>query len=191
MTDHRPSPSLRGEDIRAVHRALRDHELELNRATAAFEHAVIAPLTVVNGGAAAAWLAFLGGEEVAPGGQWAALFWGAGLLAAIAASFLGWRRQRAYSTAERLRREAWELLWLRPEEPEWAYLRQVVSQVAYEKRTWEAATHEWQRTLRKAHESIDKGQGFSLWFQTTVWVSALAFVAGAVWAAAALVSGSA
>lgn len=42
------------------YRALRDRELELNRATAAFERAVLETLFVLNGGAPVAALTLLG-----------------------------------------------------------------------------------------------------------------------------------
>jgi hypothetical protein len=39
-----------GDNEKAVYQAQRNHELELNRATGAFEHAVISPLFLLNGG---------------------------------------------------------------------------------------------------------------------------------------------
>lgn len=107
------SDAAHAEDWRALHVAVRAHELELNRATAAFEHAVIAPLTLLNGGAAAAWLTFLGGgSEVEASAIYPALAWAVGLVLAVGAAALGWRRQRAFSQAERWRRESLEMLWL-------------------------------------------------------------------------------
>lgn len=103
----------RAEDWRALYKAVRVHEIELNRATAAFEHAVITPLTLLNGGAAAAWLAFLGNRsEVDESAIIPPLAWAFGLILAVFAANLGWRRQRAYSQAERWRRESLEMLWL-------------------------------------------------------------------------------
>ena len=176
----------RWDDMRAVHGALRAHELELNRATAAFEHAVIAPLTVVNGGAAAAWLAFLGSGSRSDSGEWAVLFWGGGLLAAIVAGYVGWRRQRAYSQAERFRREAFELLWLESGAPDWRHLTQVVSRVAFEKREWDSAAELWQDALLDGDRSIERARRFSYSFQSSVAVSAVLFVIGTAWAAASL-----
>jgi len=54
---------LQGDDPRLdldVYNAVRAHELELNRATAAFEHAVLSPLYLLNGGALVAFLTLLG-----------------------------------------------------------------------------------------------------------------------------------
>jgi hypothetical protein len=177
----------RAQDLRAVHTALRSHELELNRATASFEHAVIAPLTVINGGAAAAWLAFVGNSNHDTSGVWAAGFWCVGLLLAVAAAFLGWRRQRAHSQAERLRREAWELAWLAAEPPKWSDLREVVSEVAFDEKTWsEPSDGSWQTALVKMYQAIGRGSQLSGWFQASVWGSAVLFVLGAIWAALSL-----
>lgn len=106
------------EQWKALHEAVRAHELELNRATSAFEHALLAPLTLLNGGAAAAWLTFVGNRTgFDPGiGAWRiwgpALAWAAGLGLAVWAIQTGWERQRRYATAERWRREALEVMWL-------------------------------------------------------------------------------
>lgn len=103
---------------KALHQAVRAHELELNRATAAFEHALLAPLTLLNGGAAAAWLTFVGGQDPFESGEYGwrvwlpALAWGIGLGLAVWAIRTGWDRQRCYATAERWRREALEAMWL-------------------------------------------------------------------------------
>ena len=43
-----------------VYKAVRAHELMLDQATAAFEHAAIAPLLLINGGGAVAFLTLLG-----------------------------------------------------------------------------------------------------------------------------------
>jgi hypothetical protein len=44
----------------AIYQAQRAHELELNKATAAFEHALVSPLFLLNGGAVVAFLTLLG-----------------------------------------------------------------------------------------------------------------------------------
>jgi hypothetical protein len=43
-----------------VYGAVRGHELMLNQATAAFEHAALTPLFLLNGGATVAFLTLLG-----------------------------------------------------------------------------------------------------------------------------------
>ena len=64
-----PSPDVReiasrtlGSDKYSVEifNAVKEHELELNRATAAFEHAALRPGIILNGGAAVAFLTLLG-----------------------------------------------------------------------------------------------------------------------------------
>lgn len=42
--------TLLGDKELAVYQAQRNHEVELNRATGAFEHEVISPLFLLNGG---------------------------------------------------------------------------------------------------------------------------------------------
>ncbi len=88
------------------------HELELNRATAAFEHGVLSPLYLLNGGAVIAFLTLVGaasaddssltidtGWAVAAVGVWAA-----GLAAAALATWFGLQAQRGYAIGERSRR---------------------------------------------------------------------------------------
>ena len=49
------------EDAKLVrYKAIRAHELELNRATGAFEHAALRPVVILNGGALVAFLSLLG-----------------------------------------------------------------------------------------------------------------------------------
>jgi hypothetical protein len=79
-----------------IYKAERAHELMLNQATSAFEHAAIAPLLVLNGGGAVAFLTLLGAvsdpkARLSASTGWAiaaAVAWAVGLiLAALAASF--------------------------------------------------------------------------------------------------------
>ena len=42
--------SEKPENERAIYQGQREHELELNRATAAYEHAIVSPLFLLNGG---------------------------------------------------------------------------------------------------------------------------------------------
>lgn len=177
----------RSQDLRAVHAGLRNHELELNRATSSFEHTVIAPLTVINGGAAAAWLAFVGNSGQDTSWVWPVGFWCVGLILAVAAAFIGWRRQQAHSKAERLRREAWELLWLAAEPPMWSALQEVVSSEALETKSWsDSSDLLWQKSLIKMSKATKNGKRLSGWFQTSVWGSTFFFVLGAIWAAFSL-----
>jgi hypothetical protein len=104
-----------------VYKAERAHELMLNQATSAFEHAAIAPLLVLNGGGAVAFLTLLGAvsnpsSRFSASTGWAvaaAIAWAVGLvLAALAASF-GLGSQRAFSRRQRIERQAVERLLLR------------------------------------------------------------------------------
>lgn len=96
----------------AIYKAVRAHELELNRATAAFEHAVLAPLYLLNGGAVVAFLTLLGAAsasdsrlDIETGWAVAAMTsWALGLLAAALATWFGYRAQQGHAIAERIRR---------------------------------------------------------------------------------------
>jgi hypothetical protein len=64
-------------------------EYEMIRATAAFEHATLRPLFILNGGALVAYLALLGAGRIDfPIGRLAVLAWAIGLIAAAVAAFL-------------------------------------------------------------------------------------------------------
>ena len=88
----------------------------LNQATAAFEHAVIAPLVVLNGGAVVAFLTLIGAvadskSSLSPDAGWVAaatVSWALGLIAAALAATYGFRRQQAISVAHRLQRQELE-----------------------------------------------------------------------------------
>lgn len=96
----------------AVYEAQRAHELELNRATAAFEHAVLSPLFLLNGGAAVAFLTLLGAasanDSTLAVNPWAAGLaastWSAGLVAATWAARAGYESQRAFTQSVKQRR---------------------------------------------------------------------------------------
>ncbi|KZE94845.1 hypothetical protein AVP42_00772 [Agromyces sp. NDB4Y10] len=100
----------------AIYEAQRAHELELNKATAAFEHAVSSPLFLLNGGAAVAFLTLLGAvsapdstlalrvEFVAP----AVFAWVLGLTAGAACVGFGYRAQREFTKAVSFRRRHFE-----------------------------------------------------------------------------------
>ena len=91
-----------------VYRAVRAHELELNRAAIGFEHAILAPLFLLNGGAIVAFLTLLGATtstssnlDVAP----ACISWAGGLLLGVAANYFVFHSQRRFTRVERLRRQ--------------------------------------------------------------------------------------
>jgi len=190
----------------ALHEALRAHELELNRATAAFEHAVIAPLTLVNGGAAAAWLAFLANRDDVGNLALVAAAWVAGLVLAVAAAYCGWRRQRAYSQSERQRREAFEWLWLGAAEHDTTELLLVLTNEAFKVKykaeiervedaprrkrrdvaIREAGRPEWLRSRLLASGSTKQASTFSIFFQVLIALSTAAFAVGAIAAGIAL-----
>ena len=96
-----------------TYKAIRAHELMLNQATSAFEHATLAPLLLLNGGAAVAYLTLLGalvGREHPPVlNRWlvamAVLAWVLGLIAAQVSVTFGYLAQRGYSKSHRIKRE--------------------------------------------------------------------------------------
>jgi hypothetical protein len=97
------------------YKALRQHELELNKATAAFEHASLQPLTYLNGGALAAFMALIGAiwkdaqsSLVISNVKWALIAWSAGLISAAFSTGMAYRSQRYFSIGARLEREAFE-----------------------------------------------------------------------------------
>jgi hypothetical protein len=99
-----------------VYQAVRAHERMLNEATSRFEHAVLAPLVVLNGGAVVAFLTLLGALmkddlwDVFPllvGGA-AVLAWVFGLVVAVGAVRAAFESQRQYSKAYRVMREKLE-----------------------------------------------------------------------------------
>jgi hypothetical protein len=119
-----------------VYRAVRAHELMLNEATSRFEHAAIAPLLLINGGGAVAFLTLLGALEspksrLSASTLWAgaaSTAWAVGLITAALAASLGLRAQRKFSKAHRLQRQQVERLLLNrsplmdvvaPSEPDW------------------------------------------------------------------------
>ena len=105
-----------GEMRMQVYDAVRAHELELNRAAVQFEHAVLSPLFLLNGGAVVAFLTLVGAasgsgstfdiDETVAG--LACVLWAIGLGAAAMATYLGFQSQRRYTRVERLRRQAVE-----------------------------------------------------------------------------------
>lgn len=92
----------------AVYEAQRNHEIELNRATATFEHALVTPLFLLNGGAAVAFLTLLGAASAETStldvDTDAAAAWSIGLLAATIAVLHGYLAQRDYTRATSQRR---------------------------------------------------------------------------------------
>jgi hypothetical protein len=97
--------------------AVRTHEVMLNEAASAFEHAVIARLTLLNGGAATAFLTLLGAisktdSQLRADSAWAGaaiIAWIVGLAAAAFATSCRFRVQRAINQGYRLMREQLEL----------------------------------------------------------------------------------
>lgn len=110
------SRSARGEI--EIYRAVRAHELELNKAVAAFEHAVLAPLYLLNGGGVVAFLTLIGatsgeGSSLQVGVSWSAAAvsaWALGLLAAAVATYWFFQAQRGFAGGERIRRQDIESL---------------------------------------------------------------------------------
>jgi hypothetical protein len=168
-------PSLASSLEIELYKAERAHELMLNQATSAFEHAAIAPLILLNGGGAVAFMTLLGAvsdpkARFSASIGWAvgaALTWAIGLvLAALAASF-GLVSQRAFSKKHRIERQQLERLLLTTSpalqvvaglEPHWG---------------WESASKDaFKRALR-----------FQRLYETSLWASIGAFVIGVALAA--------
>jgi hypothetical protein len=109
-----------GEADRVVYQAQRAHELELNRATATFEHAVISPVLLLNGGATVAFLTLLGATSAEKSSltlsvTWATLavgIWAIGLVVGAIAVRSGYRSQQRFTQAVAGRRRQMELLLL-------------------------------------------------------------------------------
>ncbi len=105
-----------GDPKVGAYAAVRAHELMLNEAVSRLEHARLAPLIVLNGGALVAFLtllgALLGKESGTHPSLWlsavAAGAWVVGLVAAALATTAATGQQRAISAAHRLMREQLE-----------------------------------------------------------------------------------
>ena len=159
-----------------AYNAVRAHELMLNQATAAFEHAAIAPLLLINGGGAVAFLTLLGATadkdaELRITLGWAVggiAAWSAGLIVTAGAATFGLLNQRAFSKAHRLRREVAEQTLL-GETPMGGALRPD----GYSR-------EEWDKTRRQER---DRADAFGKKYGVTLWVSIACFVAGAMCAA--------
>ncbi|MGH1488064.1 MAG: hypothetical protein ACRBK7_01515 [Acidimicrobiales bacterium] len=107
-----------GEGKIEIYKAVRAHELELNKAVAAFEHAVLAPLYLLNGGGAVAFLTLIGaasgeGSSLQVDVRWSAgaiSAWTLGLLAAAVTTYWFFQAQRGFAAGERIRRQEIESL---------------------------------------------------------------------------------
>ena len=104
------------------YKAVRAHELEFNRATAAFEHASLQPLYYLNGGAIGVYMTLLT-AMIEPGKPMAntvpliftvapVIGWSAGLLIAALATYYSYKSQRAFSKSVRNSRTLLELEFL-------------------------------------------------------------------------------
>jgi hypothetical protein len=165
-----------------VYKALRGHEIMLNQATAAFEHAAIAPLLLINGGGAVAFLTLMGAvadKKSKSGGvsidtSWAVVAtaaWAIGLVSAACAASLGYRAQRGFSKAHRLRRDAAEQRLLGA-----SRLADVVRPDDYDETTWKA-------DIRSETDKAVEARG---WYSRARWTSIAAFVVGVACAAASV-----
>ena len=104
------------EPAMTAYEAIRAHELMLNEAVSRFEHARLAPLIALNGGAMVAFLTLLGALLGNDSGRrpdlWLSVFaagaWVVGLVAAALAITSAASRQAAISAAHRLLREGLE-----------------------------------------------------------------------------------
>jgi hypothetical protein len=108
--------SEKPENERAIYQGQREHELELNRATAAYEHAIVSPLFLLNGGAVVAFLTLLGtatkkestlSMDIAVA-TLAVFVWALSLLVAAAEVRAGYESQQRFTRAVRTRRQLME-----------------------------------------------------------------------------------
>lgn len=91
-----------------IYKAVREHERELNKATAVFEHSMLAPLTLLNGGAIVALTTVLGAASLDLDVRVVLAsigLWSAGLFAVVVATYSGYRAQQWFARAERGRRQ--------------------------------------------------------------------------------------
>jgi hypothetical protein len=103
-----------------VYKAIRSHEIMLNQATSTYEHATVAPLILVNGGAAVAYLTLAGalsrnGSGLALPAVWAVTAiasWGFGLIFAQLMVGYGLKEQRSWARRERMNRQRYEWVLL-------------------------------------------------------------------------------
>lgn len=101
---------------RSAYEAVRAHERMLNEAASRFEHARLAPLIALNGGAVVAYLTLLGALMSKDSGSHPSLWlsalavgaWVLGLVAAALATAAATGQQQAISAAHRLLREELE-----------------------------------------------------------------------------------
>jgi hypothetical protein len=104
-----------GSEI-AIYESQRAEEVELVKATGAFEQAVLSPLFLLNGGATVAFLTLLGAAsaedsrlDISPVlSGLATMAWSFGLLSATWAVRKGYESQRKFTQAVRLRRQLME-----------------------------------------------------------------------------------
>jgi hypothetical protein len=100
----------------AVYEAQRAHELELNKATAAFEHAIVSALFLLNGGAVVAFLTLLGAASANESNLHVELdlaicalsSWAVALVGAAAGAYLGYRSQQEFTRSVSYRRQFME-----------------------------------------------------------------------------------
>ena len=160
-----------------VYKAVRAHELMLNQATAAFEHAAIAPLLLINGGGAVAFLTLLGAttdptkSQVSISTGWAVgatIAWSAGLIAAALATTFGLGAQRGYSRAHRLHREVVEQALLGS-----APLAKAVAPAGYAAAVWD----------HRREAETEAAKRLSQRYRNARWASIGCFIAGAACAA--------
>jgi hypothetical protein len=173
--DSDTSPAPAATEIEA-YKAVRAHEVMLNQATAAFEHAAIAPLLLINGGGAVAFLTLLGATSdkdaefrVALGWAVGAIAaWSAGLIVAAGAATFGLLNQRAISKAHRLRRDVAEQTLLGK------------SPMGEALRPDDYSREEWNKNRLMEKKRADE---FGKQYGGALWGSIACFVAGAICAA--------
>jgi len=111
-----PSSNSQSENERVIYESQRNHELELNKATAAFEHAIVSPLFLLNGGGAVAFLTLLGSTSKNDSAFHldlrfailAVFLWALALGAAAHGVHNGYACQRDFSRATSLKRRMFE-----------------------------------------------------------------------------------
>ncbi|MGC5173273.1 hypothetical protein ACLQ2Q_21745 [Microbacterium sp. DT81.1] len=162
----------------AVYQTQRAHEVELNRATAAFEHAMVSPLFLLNGGAAVAFLTLLGAASAEDSNLnirvelavLAVVAWTGGLILGAVAVRAGYLAQQKLTEAVKLRREKYERVLLRD------------SPLLPELRKAESKEPETAKTEGEAHQAR---------WRDAFWLALILFIIGVVFAVVAVIMGQA
>jgi hypothetical protein len=186
------------------YKADREQELELKRATDAYEHAWIKAATTLNGGAAAAFVTLLGivwktGEHPWPMAVSALLCWAVGLLLTSAATNRALQAQIRYADGVRLWRETEEFRRFNDDEERRLPYEKERKEADQRKpsRRWfdlsrrtvqlrECSLEDW--FIEQARAQFEWGNRYTYYSVRCTWLSTVAFSIGLGFAALAVLS---